>query len=223
MSAYSMKTNQVGNNEQIERAWAEAAGLYCEQFSNKLARLKDLKDVVFTPVDDQIYNLFRQRFPDYDVKSIPEDVSRGEKPKLREFCEEFKNTVDNYNFGTLLRKDAYGDFTPDNTIVVVRIVFYAIELARCREGTNKTDWEVSDEAEKQLQQETMLSRKVNSLLADAVPKAGYKDHQARMSVTNVVQRNEKMAKEHYFNVQDANKQDIVVEIVKDNIGECINW
>lgn len=44
--------------------------------------------------------------------------------------------MDNYNFGTLIRKDTEGDYRESNTFIVVRVQFYAFELARNREGFN---------------------------------------------------------------------------------------
>lgn len=44
--------------------------------------------------------------------------------------------MNNYNFGTLIRKDAHGDDNNSNSFIVIRIQFYAIEVARNREGIN---------------------------------------------------------------------------------------
>lgn len=38
--------------------------------------------------------------------------------------------------GTLIRKDVHGDYNEKNSFIVVRIQFYAIELARNKEGLN---------------------------------------------------------------------------------------
>lgn len=56
--------------------------------------------------------------------------------KWRPFCEKFKETVEDYSFGTLLRVDANGEYSEENSILVPRIQFYAVELARNREGFN---------------------------------------------------------------------------------------
>jgi len=42
----------------------------------------------------------------------------------------------NYNFGTLIRKDVQGENNETNYILLIRIQFYAIEIARNREGLN---------------------------------------------------------------------------------------
>lgn len=48
----------------------------------------------------------------------------------------FLFSVQDFNMGTLLRLDASKDYDPDNTIIVPRIQFFAIEIARLREGCN---------------------------------------------------------------------------------------
>lgn len=58
------------------------------------------------------------------------------KMRWRNFCERFKKFIEDYSFGTLLRADAAKDYTEANSILVSRIQFYAIELARNREGVN---------------------------------------------------------------------------------------
>lgn len=52
------------------------------------------------------------------------------------FCEKFKNIIEDYSFGTLLRADTKGDYKETNTILVPRVQFYAIEIARNRESLN---------------------------------------------------------------------------------------
>ena len=45
--------------------------------------------------------------------------------------------MNEFAFGTLLRLKASDDYNPDNVIVVTRIIFIAIELARNREKYNE--------------------------------------------------------------------------------------
>jgi hypothetical protein len=56
--------------------------------------------------------------------------------KWRPLCEKFKDVVEDYSFGTLLRLDHSGEYSEHNSILVTRIQFYAIELSRNREGLN---------------------------------------------------------------------------------------
>jgi len=55
--------------------------------------------------------------------------------KWRPFCDSFKH-VEDFSFATLLRLDSTGDYSEANSIIVTKIQFYAIEVARNREGCN---------------------------------------------------------------------------------------
>ena len=72
------------------------------------------------------------------VDSINEDELKSTSGKeiWRPFCEKFKDIVEDYSFGTLIRTKCDGDYSEDNSILTTRIQFYAIELARNREGYN---------------------------------------------------------------------------------------
>ncbi|KTG35962.1 hypothetical protein cypCar_00032622 [Cyprinus carpio] len=56
--------------------------------------------------------------------------------KWRPFCNQFEGVVEDFNYGTLLRLDCQKDYTEENTVFATRIQFYAIEIARNREGYN---------------------------------------------------------------------------------------
>lgn len=90
-----------------------------------------------TPYDDQIYETFRQDFPNLQVDRLSDDIlkSATEKLKWRQFAEKF-NKMEDYSYGTLMRADASQEFSPDNAIFVFRVQFLAIEIARNREGFN---------------------------------------------------------------------------------------
>lgn len=49
----------------------------------------------------------------------------------------FDGVVEDFNYGTLLRLDCSQGYTEENTIFAPRIQFFAIEIARNREGHNK--------------------------------------------------------------------------------------
>lgn len=72
-----------------------------------------------------------------NVKCIDEnEIKSAEgKVKWRSFIEKF-NKLDDFSFGSLIRTDASREFGPDNSILVIRIQFWAIEIARNREGLN---------------------------------------------------------------------------------------
>ena len=54
----------------------------------------------------------------------------------RAFCEGFKHVHD-FSFATLLRLDSTQDYSEANSIISTKVQFYAIELARNREGHNQ--------------------------------------------------------------------------------------
>lgn len=90
-----------------------------------------------TPFDDVIYQTFRQDFPNLKIGKLSDSDLKepSEKIRWRAFIEKF-NKVEDFSFGTLLRADASLDNSPENTLLVVRIQFLAIEIARNREGLN---------------------------------------------------------------------------------------
>ncbi|CAO2623373.1 Protein PBDC1, partial [Lemmus lemmus] len=92
-----------------------------------------------TKVDDQIYSEFREKFEKLRVDVLdPEELkSESAKEKWRPFCLKFEGIVEDYNYGTLLRLDCSQGYTEENTIFAPRIQFFAIEIARNREGYNK--------------------------------------------------------------------------------------
>ena len=57
------------------------------------------------------------------------------KSKWRAFCEGFKH-VEDFSFATLIRLNSSQDYEEVNSVIVTKIQFYAIELARNREGHN---------------------------------------------------------------------------------------
>ncbi|VDO95307.1 unnamed protein product [Soboliphyme baturini] len=100
----------------------------------QILRSCDPKDLHLCPNDNLIYEDFRHYFKDFDVEVIEEADMKTEK--WREFSLLFEGVIDDYNFGTLLRADCHGDYTSENTFIVFRIQFLAIETARNREGLN---------------------------------------------------------------------------------------
>ncbi|RZC42256.1 PBDC1, partial [Asbolus verrucosus] len=133
----SRPVEEFENDQTLEAMWAVKAYEHAEIYFNILCSV-DPKFLKLTPLDDVIYKFFREEFPTLRINVIYEDELKSDrgKDKWRPFCERFKKCVEDYSFGTLLRADASKDYTEDNTILVTRIQFYAIELARNREGVN---------------------------------------------------------------------------------------
>ena len=104
-----------------------------------------------TKYDDDIYKHFKKEFPDYDPAGpIDEDrmKSKEGKERWRKFISEYEKKIDDYNFGTMLRKSARSEYTEEETIFAVRMQFYAIEIARNREGLNDWIYEKSQSEER---------------------------------------------------------------------------
>ncbi|KAF5273053.1 hypothetical protein FQR65_LT04795 [Abscondita terminalis] len=137
MDVLSRPAEEFENDQSVEALWAMKAFEHAEIYFNLLSSV-DAKLLHLTPLDDTIYRLFREEFPKLDVSIVNENKlkSTQEKAKWRPFCEQFRDIVEDYSFGTLLRSDASRDYDEQNSILVTRIQFYAIELARNREGIN---------------------------------------------------------------------------------------
>lgn len=55
---------------------------------------------------------------------MTEDNLKGDnKERWREFCEHFKN-VDDYNLGTILRRQASGIYDEQNTLITHKVSLY---------------------------------------------------------------------------------------------------
>lgn len=115
------------------RKWS----ISCSICSIQLLCSVDPKLLKLTPYDDQIYQTFREDFPNFNVGKVSENELKNPsaKHKWRSFIEKF-NKLEDYSYGTLMRADASQDFGPHNSILIVRIQFWAIEIARNREGFN---------------------------------------------------------------------------------------
>ncbi|USP82472.1 uncharacterized protein yc1106_09746 [Curvularia clavata] len=94
-----------------------------------------------TKIDDEIYEHLKKDFPEFDAAAtLNEDEMKSKegKERWRKFISEYENKVEDYNFGTMLRASPKSEYSQEGTIFAVRMQFYAIEIARNREGLN--DW-----------------------------------------------------------------------------------
>ncbi|XP_008835895.1 protein PBDC1 isoform X1 [Nannospalax galili] len=148
--ALSLPAESYGNDPDIEMAWAMKAMQHAEVYYRLISSV-DPKFLKLTKVDDQIYTEFRENFGKLKVDVLdPEELkSESAKEKWRPFCLKFEGIVEDYNYGTLLRLDCSQGYTEENTIFAPRIQFFAIEIARNREGYNKAvSVSVEDQEEK---------------------------------------------------------------------------
>ncbi|RWS29476.1 protein PBDC1-like protein [Leptotrombidium deliense] len=126
------------NDPEIEQLWAIKAVEQMTVYFN-LIKSVSTKELKLTPQDDLIYSEFRTEFPDFKVDVIDLESLKSEeaKSKWRPFCNKFENLVADFNFATFVRLDCGGDYDESNSVVVPRIQFLAIEIARNREGFNE--------------------------------------------------------------------------------------
>jgi len=136
-SALARPGEEYGNDERVEALWAIKAMEHAEVYFNILCSV-DPKVLKLSKHDDEILAAFREKFPEMDVTLLDEQrdlKSPQMKEKWRQFCNEFKH-VEDFSFGCLLRLDSAGEYSEENSSLVSKIQFYAVEIARNRAGCN---------------------------------------------------------------------------------------
>lgn len=85
-----------------------------------------------TKMDDEIYQHFKREFPEFDPKeTIDEDKMKSKegKERWRNFMMGYEKTIEDYNFGTMLRADPKFEFGEKETIFGLKAGFMvAVEL-----------------------------------------------------------------------------------------------
>ena len=72
-----------------------------------------------TKCDDDILAHFNKDFPDFDLKATineNEMKSKEGKEKWRNFIEKYEKTIEDYNFGTMVRNNPKAEYDEDTTI-----------------------------------------------------------------------------------------------------------
>ncbi|XP_048369132.1 protein PBDC1 [Sphaerodactylus townsendi] len=146
-AALSLPAEAFGNDPAVEMLWAMKAHQHAEVYENLISAV-DPKFLKLTKADDQIYTEFRKHFKDLkiDVLDLEDLKSESAKEKWRPFCLQFDGVVEDFNYGTLLRLDCSKGYLEDNTVFATRIQFFAIEIARNREGYNSVVYNRAKEA-----------------------------------------------------------------------------
>ncbi|XP_030841146.1 protein PBDC1 isoform X1 [Strongylocentrotus purpuratus] len=147
MAAPTNPADELGNREDVELAWAVKAYHHAETYFNLISSL-DSTALRLTKHDDEIHQHFKHDFPDMKIDIIdPDDLKSDEaKKKWRVFCNHFDGTVEDFNYGTILRLNCTEDYSEKNSIFVTRVQFFAIEIARNRGGLNLALRKVSPKA-----------------------------------------------------------------------------
>ncbi|KAE8417868.1 P-loop containing nucleoside triphosphate hydrolase protein [Aspergillus pseudocaelatus] len=128
------------NLEDMEKQFAVKAVEHLMTYWSILEKVPGSK-LRLTKMDDQILESFMKEFPDFDpaVTLNEEDMkSKAGKEKWRNWMKQYEKTIDDYNFGTMLRSNPKFEYDQETTIFAVRMQFYAVEIARNRAGLN--DW-----------------------------------------------------------------------------------
>ena len=145
-------TGKANNFEDMEKQFAVKAVHHMTVYWSILGKLPGSR-LRLTRLDDQILEHLHKDFPDFDpVKPLDEDEmkSKDGKEKWRNFVnayEKGENKIEDFNFGTMLRKDPKTEYGEEETIFAVRMQFYAIEIARNRSGLNDWIYERAQKAE----------------------------------------------------------------------------
>ena len=138
-SVLGAPSDMVGNDGRVEELWAMKAIEHAEVYFNLLCSVEParLKLSGSQELDDQIYKDFKESFPDLNIGKMTEEDIKNEKAKVawREFSNRYKH-VEDFSLGSLLRMDSAKDYSEDNTMLAIKIQFFAIEIARNKEGLN---------------------------------------------------------------------------------------
>jgi hypothetical protein len=136
----SINPEETENFEDIEKQFAVKVVQHMETYWKILEKVPGSK-LRLTKIDDEIYEHLKKDFPEFDASAtLNEDQmkSKDGKERWRKFISEYEKKVEDYNFGTMLRASPKMEYSQEGTIFAVRMQFYAIEIARNREGLN--DW-----------------------------------------------------------------------------------
>lgn len=137
----------AGNLEDMEKQFAVKVVQHMQTYWSILEKIKG-SSLRLTKMDDDIYNHLKEAFPKFDpAATIDENDMKGTTGKKlwRDFMMKYEKKIDDYNFGTMVRINPNVEYEEKTTIFVPRMQFYAIEIARNRNGLN--DW-IYDNAHK---------------------------------------------------------------------------
>ncbi|KAK4937350.1 hypothetical protein LTR66_015213 [Elasticomyces elasticus] len=136
----SFNAETADNFEDMEKQFAVKAVHHMTVYWGVLEKMPGTK-LRLTRIDDEIFEHFKKEFPDFDVaQPLDEEQmkSKDGKEKWRNFVNQYEKKVEDFNFGTMLRRSPKDEYGEKETIFAVRMQFYAIETARNRAGLN--DW-----------------------------------------------------------------------------------
>ncbi|VDM40041.1 unnamed protein product [Toxocara canis] len=119
---------QYANDPSCEVAWACKAAERASIHMNLLLGCNTV-ELSLNKQHAAIYECFREMFPEMNVENVAEADLKGEnKMKWFTFCERFKDSVEEYNLGTILRMRADGAYSEENTIIVPKVQYFLYHL-----------------------------------------------------------------------------------------------
>ena len=80
-----------------------------------LLEMRKGSELKLTKMDDEIHQSFKEHFPDFDpAATLNEDEmkSKAGKERWRNFVNQYEKTIDDFNFGAMVRnnpKEEYGE------------------------------------------------------------------------------------------------------------------
>ena len=84
-SVLSRPAEEFDNDPLVESLWLQKAVSHMEIYFNLITSLPSLKSLKLTKNDDIIYTIFRQEFPDLNIKSLTEEALKSEEG-LHTYC-----------------------------------------------------------------------------------------------------------------------------------------
>ncbi|KAF5373438.1 hypothetical protein D9615_009493 [Tricholomella constricta] len=138
------------NLMEIEKQFAVKAVEQAQTYWNLMEKVPP-RELKLTKFDEEIFNHTIEFFPEFSENDnaklikLDEEWMKSEdgKKRWRTFIQMYEKKVKEHNFGCLIRTDARQEYEETNTIFVMRMQFYAIEIARNRLGLNDTAHEIA--------------------------------------------------------------------------------
>ncbi|VDM97101.1 unnamed protein product [Thelazia callipaeda] len=132
-----LSSTEYANDPSVEVSWALEAAERARIHMSLLLTC-NTEELRLHENEDAIYEKFREVFPEMKIEKVTDVELKGKNNKFWfEFCEHFKDDVADYNLATIMRIRVNGAYSECNTIIVPKIIFLAIEIARNRECLNE--------------------------------------------------------------------------------------
>ncbi|CAG9536430.1 unnamed protein product [Cercopithifilaria johnstoni] len=136
VESVSYEVAEYNNDPSFEIAWAVKAAERAN-IHMSLLLICNTKELTIHKKFSVIYDKFREIFPEMNVEKVTEIELKGENnQQWFIFCEYFKE-VEDYNIATIMRIRVDGAYIESNTIIVPKIIFLAVKVARNKEGLNE--------------------------------------------------------------------------------------